>query len=111
MQEISGKNVKQCPNCHCSFDEIRRTGLFGCPECFIVFREEALSMVLRTQGTTRHGGKSPSGGAGERYKLALERERLRGEFERAVREGRYADAEENKKQLIELSHLIYGGKS
>ena len=89
-----------CPRCGTTIEEFRRTGLLGCAECYSVFREEILSTVLRVQGKTRHEGDIPAVKE-EKYSFMLEQQHLKEEIERAMRERRYAEAEELKQRLKE----------
>ncbi len=94
-----------CPRCGTTIEEFRRTMLLGCPECYNVFREEVLRTVRLTQGKTRHEGKSPAS-SGEKHALVLEQELLKKGIERALKEGRYADAEEMNARLKEYSRML-----
>lgn len=90
-----------CPRCGTTIDDFRRTGLLGCAECYRVFREEILLTLRRVQGNhTRHEGGIPAASE-EKYSFMLERQHLKEEIERAMREGRYAEAEELQQRLKE----------
>ena len=94
-------NVTVCPRCGTTIEDFRRTGLVGCAECYRVFRAEILATVRRVQGNhTRHTGEIPAASE-EKYSFMLERQHLKEEIERALRAGRYAEAETLQQRLKE----------
>lgn len=93
-------DLRVCPRCGTTIEDFRRTGLLGCAECYRVFREEILLTVRRVQGHTHHTGEIPSVSE-EKYSFMLERQHLKEEIERAMRAGRYAEAEELQQRLKE----------
>lgn len=46
-----------CPNCGQSFDDFRRSGLFGCSKCYEAFADRLDPLMRRVQGSTRHVGR------------------------------------------------------
>lgn len=46
-----------CPNCGTSFEIFRKSGLFGCSQCYETFRERLDPLLRRVQGSTRHIGR------------------------------------------------------
>src|SRR5688572_1635361 len=58
---ISDPAQLTCEHCSTTYDEFRRTGLLGCPECYTTF-ETALTPLLERahEGASRHIGKVPS---------------------------------------------------
>jgi protein arginine kinase activator len=48
-----------CPVCGTSYAEFQKTGLFGCPEDYSVFREEIDVLLEKIHGAVRHTGKVP----------------------------------------------------
>lgn len=54
-----GPSVNQNPTCQVcgqSFDDFRRTGLFGCSHCYEAFAEQLDPVFRRVQGGTHHIG-------------------------------------------------------
>lgn len=78
---------KICPKCGASIEDYRRTGLWGCGECYRVFREEILTAVRAMQGGMIHEGKTPVDS------LIAEQEQLKKEIEDALRAKRFEEAE------------------
>lgn len=48
-----------CPVCKMTFQEFRNTGRLGCPNDYIVFREELMPLLENIHDETRHCGKTP----------------------------------------------------
>lgn len=47
----------RCQSCGTSYEDFRRTGLFGCPACYRSFNDKLDKMFLRVQGGSRHTGR------------------------------------------------------
>lgn len=95
-----------CPVCGTTLADYARTGLLGCAACYETFREDLRPDIRRIHGKTMHTGKHPLGD-GKLYELLDERERLRGELERAVREKRMKDAKRLNRDIRDISRMIY----
>lgn len=51
------KDEKRCPGCGATFDEIVRTGVMGCSECYDTFYERLKPSLMRIHGRATHVGK------------------------------------------------------
>lgn len=100
--------ARRCPSCGMAFEDYRRTGLVGCAECYRFFRRELTPVVKGIQGGTAHTGKTPGADAGENYELFLERARLRGRLEEALRRGDDREAERLGEAIRSLNKAIRG---
>lgn len=100
--------ARRCPSCGMALEDYRRTGLVGCAECYRFFRRELTPAVKGIQGGTAHTGKTPGADAGENYELFLERARLRGRLEEALRRGDDREAERLGEAIRSLSKAIRG---
>ena len=88
-----------CDGCGTTYDEFRRSGLLGCPECYSVF-EAALTPLLERahEGGKRHVGKVPARGAVD--ELRQQRlHRLRQELEEALAGEKYERAAELRDKI------------
>jgi protein arginine kinase activator len=70
-----------CPDCGVRFMEYRTIGKLGCPTDYQVFSRGLLPLIGRSQGVTRHVGKSPRSQAMPSDRARL---RLRSEFRAAI---------------------------
>ena len=53
----------ECPFCGTTFDEIAKSGMVGCANCYQVFYDRLLPSIQRIHGSTRHQGKRPGSAA------------------------------------------------
>jgi protein arginine kinase activator len=80
-----------CPACGYTYEQLKDTGLLGCPECYVVFRQHLLPVLRRYHRATTHIGKAPRL-RGPRAELRLELARLRHSLEAAVGREDYEEA-------------------
>lgn len=97
--------TERCPVCGTALEEFKRSGLLGCAHCYTVFREEIYLSARRVQGKIQHVGKIPSAQEGK-YSFIIEQQHLKEGIERAMREKRYAEAEELKEKLFESNRTL-----
>ena len=80
-----------CPSCGCDTDSLRRTGRFGCLDCYEHFQPILGGILFALQPGRIHEGKVPEAQLARREQ-AQRGEQLRKELARAIREERYEDA-------------------
>lgn len=56
---LAGRRQERCETCGSSFDEIVRTGMVGCADCYETFYDKLLPSIQRIHGRARHAGKTP----------------------------------------------------
>ena len=64
--DIQRRHVTRCGRCNLSFDEFRKTGFLGCPECYEAFGPQLDPVFCRTQMGKKHIGR----GLAEKTKLS-----------------------------------------
>lgn len=52
-----GLNEKFCDNCNTSLTDVLSSGVVGCYNCYIVFKEELRNSLLQKQNSFNHVGK------------------------------------------------------
>lgn len=52
-----GFGEKFCDNCNSSLTDILSSGVVGCHNCYIVFKDEIRNFLLQKQGSFNHVGK------------------------------------------------------
>ena len=72
-----------------TYEDFKKTGRFGSPECYTLFRSELESILADMHRGTRHMGKFPSGYDAENVAVYSD---LRKELQKAVKEERFEDA-------------------
>lgn len=98
------REVDQCPKCGLTFQQFRKTGRFGCAECYRTF-DQYLNPVLRKvhSGNTVHNGKVPKRIAGSlhvRRKLEL----MQQELKQLIEQEEFEKAAEVRDQIRALEH-------
>lgn len=81
----------ECENCGVTFSEFRSKGRLSCPQCYLSFGAELISLLENIHGETEHTGKCPRRNPGsneQHYKLI----KLRNELRTAVEEEDYESA-------------------
>ncbi len=61
MEQASGGTELQCPRCHFTQADFKKTGRLGCPECYHTFAEGLEGLLKTMHKGTRHVGKVPQG--------------------------------------------------
>lgn len=96
LKHASGAAVSEaelsCEHCGLTYEEFRKTGLLGCPECYEVFAGVLAPLLERAhEGASRHIGKAPSreGVDGLRQQRLMQ---LRRELDEAVASEQYERA-------------------
>ncbi|MDG1837960.1 MAG: UvrB/UvrC motif-containing protein [Phycisphaerales bacterium] len=103
-QKPKPTGLATCPGCGATLAKIRKTSLFGCPQCYDIFEEAAGIMIESAQaGATRHVGRVP-GGAESDEARRHESRRLVEELDRAVHAEQYERAAELKSRLSQLDN-------
>lgn len=51
---LAGSRTDRCEKCGCSFDDIVKTGMVGCADCYDKFFDKLLPSIQRIHGRTRH---------------------------------------------------------
>jgi len=54
-----GSAPDTCETCGCTVEDFRRTGLFGCADCYLTFRFSLETMLPLMHKGTHHLGKIP----------------------------------------------------
>ena len=88
-----------CQGCGLSYEEFRKSGLLGCPECYSAFETVLTPLLERAQeGASEHVGKVPVHAGADEVRQQRMR-RLRRELEEAVAGEQYERAAVIRDQL------------
>lgn len=93
---------QQCEGCGITWAEFRQSGLFGCPNDYVVFEKDLAPLLQRAhEGATHHVGKVPvrKGGTGVPMKRQIDVAKLRKELARAVESEDYERAAKLRDQI------------
>lgn len=98
---------RTCPVCGRSLKEFRKTGMFGCDNCYNTFAEELNALLPRMQGADHHVGAMPE--AFRRNREASEKEQaLKDRLDAAVADERYEDAALLRDEIKALKEERHG---
>ena len=92
-------SLMRCESCDLSYEQFRKSGLLGCPECYSAFERALMPLLERAhEGATHHLGKVPArAGVNELRQQRLRQ--LRRELEEAVASEQYEQAATLRDQL------------
>ena len=94
-EEIS---ATACTGCGITFKQFRSVGRLGCPQCYISFHDDLLSLLESIHQETQHVGKCPpqtSANTLRHHELV----RLRGELKSAIEQENYEEAARLRDQI------------
>jgi protein arginine kinase activator len=57
---LGSAKTERCEKCQSSFDDIVKSGMVGCSDCYEKFYDKLLPSLQRIHGKTRHEGKNPT---------------------------------------------------
>lgn len=101
MQPVTYKDERKCPICGHTWTDFRRTGRFGCGECYKAFRTPAETTLRQIHSTSVHTGKIPSK-SGNELKKKRQYESLKSQLQEAVKNEDYETAAKLHKQIREM---------
>ncbi|KPU42665.1 UvrB/uvrC motif protein [Oxobacter pfennigii] len=94
------ENIK-CPQCGLDYAEFKKTGRFGCSNCYESFGNRLEPLLKRIHGNTQHTGKVPKRTGGI-IKIKRDIEKLRYELKRAIDNEEYEKAAELRDKIKNL---------
>ncbi|MBO7690513.1 MAG: UvrB/UvrC motif-containing protein [Clostridia bacterium] len=95
------EEVERCPGCGSSFEDIIRTGMMGCAECYDIFYDRLKPSLSRIHGRATHVGKT-STTEDDRSERRAEVRRLEADLKEAVSAEEYEQAAVLRDRLREL---------
>ena len=105
-QTMSAGNIPviKCDKCGLDYQQFKKTGRFGCENCYNVFKDEIYPIIKRVQGGAfRHTGKRPHGQK-IRMRTNKEIEELKGQLEEAIKVEAFEEAAKLRDRIRELEN-------
>ncbi|HMA59939.1 MAG TPA: UvrB/UvrC motif-containing protein [Halanaerobiales bacterium] len=103
-EEKSTKGLK-CDNCGLTYEEFRREGRVGCPECYNTFEDKLRPLIKRIQGSEKHVGKIPKDK--DKYlRVKRDIQELKEEMEKVVADENFERAAEIRDEIYALEQKI-----
>lgn len=100
LNKTRGRTVR-CEKCGCSFDDIVKSGMVGCADCYKTFYDKLLPSLQRIHGKTEHQGKFPRGANEETKRIHMITE-LKSELSKAVDEQDFERAAKLRDEIKDL---------
>ena len=85
------KDNRVCPVCGRSWEDFRRSGKFGCGQCYTTFNSGGKQVLRQVHSSSEHIGKIPSK-SGAQVKVKRQLEKLRSQLKEAVAKEDYETA-------------------
>ncbi len=103
----AGSNIT-CPTCGQTYDDFRRSGLFGCSHCYEAFAERLDPVFRRVQGGVRHIGRKVCTTAGQKEEqmLHMKLNELKKALHDAVQEEAYEKAARLRDEIRSLENRL-----
>jgi len=95
---LAGRQSERCSACGSSFEEIVRTGMVGCADCYQTFYDRLLPSIQRIHGRARHAGKTPP-------QTVLKEQAQAEQPKQPTREDRIAALEQQMQQAVESQNF------
>lgn len=106
--QVTPIEEKTCPVCKMSFEDFRRTGRFGCSNCYNAFEPKIMPIVRRIHGNIQHIGKVPKRTGGV-LKLQRDIEKLKEQLKLAVAKEEYENAAKLRDKIREIESSMENG--
>jgi len=102
-QEVEHEALKKssCPDCGCTYTELKKTGKLGCASCYNVFENYLEPLLKKLHGSVVHEGSVPKALKGHLV-LRKHLSRMRSELKEAVSKEEFERAAELRDRIAEL---------
>ena len=94
-----------CPNCGATLSQFQSSGRFGCPECYVTFKEDVQGLVEKIHDSSQHIGKVPRRISAD-ISLQKDVRQLQIELKKAVKREDYEKAAAIRDQIHQLEEKI-----
>lgn len=97
-QNFLENEVRCCPKCGSTLEDISRTGKIGCANCYDVFYNSLIGSIKRIHGNTVHTGKMAEC-VSEDKKLKMKVEKLKKDMQLAIKEQNFEMAAQIRDEI------------
>lgn len=94
--------LENCPKCGMTFEDFRKTGRFGCAECYETFKKTIMPLLQKIHGSTHHFGKSPQEISGGEMGKEMFVKELQDKLRTAVEKEEFEEAARLRDKIKEL---------
>lgn len=93
--------ILQCDKCNMTYNQFRKTGKFGCSNCYDAFSSHLNTVFKQIHGNSLHTGKIP-GRTGEELIIKKNITELQDKLKMAIEKEEYEEAARLRDQIKEL---------
>lgn len=90
-----------CPACGTALSQFQSSGRFGCPDCYLAFKDDVQGLVEKIHDSSQHVGKAPKRVSAD-VSLQKDIRQMQMELKRAVRREDYEKAAAVRDQIRRL---------
>jgi len=101
-----GEENLKCDNCGLLFSDFRKTGRFGCSECYKAFQTELEPLIKRIHGSTKHVGNFVPLKHSKEVQALSKIGKLKVEMEKVVHQEDFEQAAKIRDQIKKLEKEI-----
>ncbi|MBN2119950.1 MAG: UvrB/UvrC motif-containing protein [Candidatus Omnitrophica bacterium] len=98
----TGLPALHCSNCGLTYQEFKKKGRLGCPQCYEDFKSQLQPLLRRMQGSSRHRGKTPKIKIKKEIPFDERMKELKAYLERAIKLEEYEEAARIRDEIREL---------
>jgi len=101
QQMATSPEQLRCKKCGLTFSQFKKTGKFGCHDCYNYFEPQLEPIFRRIHGNSQHIGKVPRR-SGENIKLKKEISSLKDQLQQKVQSEEFEDAAKLRDKIKDL---------
>ncbi len=99
------KEAIRCKTCGLTFSQFKKSGKFGCSDCYHYFEPHLEPIFRRIHGNTQHSGKVPLR-SGKKIKQKKELNTLRTQLQQKITSEEFEEAAKIRDQIKELERKL-----
>ncbi|MEI6234408.1 MAG: UvrB/UvrC motif-containing protein [Planctomycetota bacterium] len=98
----------ECGVCGTTLSQFQSSGRFGCPECYVAFKDDVQSLVEKIHDSTQHCGKVPTRTSSD---VAMQKDlrQLQVDLKKAIRHEEYEQAAALRDRIRKIEDLMAAG--
>jgi len=105
MEEVNIEDDIRCSTCNLSFSQFKRTGKFGCSDCYDEFKDYLNPIIKGVQGHLKHKGKVPKR-IDSNISLKREVKLLNDKLEDAIKAEEFEEAAALRDKIKQIKEML-----
>ncbi len=108
--EVDIDSKLKCPKCGLSYYDFKKSGRFGCGDCYKAFKKNLLPLLKRIHGSTQHIGKTTMPKSHVAKGVPSQLQQLKAKLHRAIEMEEFEEAAKIRDKIKELGKTQRGKK-